>query len=221
MKKIITTFLILLSAFSMFACKTEMNKFQGNISEMRTNVYTAESDNMRVNAITGTREIPFDINGISEEKIPFTVITIEPKSELILEYSYSVTINGKQLTGKFVKHPFGNSYSCDIPEQNLGELVVNVTANEYNENFNLASALTKDMINHEKAFEIAYNKLKSNINTFKQGGKLNAEIYIRLINNPINNEGGYYWYVAFVNSEDTTYAVLIDPTSMEIAAIRD
>ncbi len=47
------------------------------------------------------------------------------------------------------------------------------------------------------------------------------EIYVRLIPNPVNAAGGYFWYVAFVDINKETVAVLIEPESLEIVAVRE
>ena len=77
------------------------------------------------------------------------------------------------------------------------------------------------MIGAEEALEIAEIRLKDRIKEHTSGGTLNAEIYIRFLENPISSEGGYYWYVAFVPDKYEVYAVLIDPITREIAAVRE
>ena len=51
-------------------------------------------------------------------------------------------------------------------------------------------------------------------------GKLNAEIYIKLLNDRSNHDSKYYWYVAIVNKE-AYYAVVINPETGEIVAKKD
>ena len=50
---------------------------------------------------------------------------------------------------------------------------------------------------------------------------LNAEVYVRYLENPISSAGGYYWYVAFCPQKYEVYAVLIDPITREITAVRE
>jgi len=78
------------------------------------------------------------------------------------------------------------------------------------------TSVKKDgFISANKAFDIALDRLKS---TIKQLEKY--EIYIRFTKNPVNEEDGYFWYVAFVDGENT-YAVLINPETAEIVACKE
>lgn len=55
----------------------------------------------------------------------------------------------------------------------------------------------------------------------KDKNALNAEVYVRYLENPISSAGGYYWYVAFCPQKYEVYAVLIDPITREITAVRE
>ena len=96
-----------------------------------------------------------------------------------------------------------------------------MTCDGYAENFELMSVRTEEMIDAAAALEIAEIRLKDRIKEHTVSGELNAEIYIRFLENPISSEGGYYWYVAFVPEKYEVYAVLIDPLTREIAAVRE
>jgi len=101
------------------------------------------------------------------------------------------------------------------------EIVLHLTYGTKEENISAKSVLTYQMIDYAKALEIAESKLRNSIEVFKQNGELQCEIFIRLISNSIDNAGGFHWYVAFIGSDQTVFAVLIEPITMQVVAIRN
>ena len=62
--------------------------------------------------------------------------------------------------------------------------------------------------------------MKNEIKRFKHKGKLDCEIYVRLMENPIDGSGGYFWYVAFVGEDKNTVAVLLRGDTGAVGAVR-
>ena len=84
----------------------------------------------------------------------------------------------------------------------------------------MQSVVTGDNIGAEKALTIALDKLKNELKRFRSKGKLHAEIYVRLMENPIDGNGGYFWYVAFVGADKDTVAVLLKSDTGAVSATR-
>lgn len=205
------------------ACTQKIDKYGAYISELRTNVYTAKSDNFKVSAITGKRENPYNLDGNCSGTQEFTVLTIEPAQYIASKrYTYKAVVNGVEYSGELKPHPFGKSFSADILKKcETDSITCVISTSDSTENFNLLSVKTPDMIDEAKALDIACAKLKKQIDSIEANGQLNAEIYIRLMENPIDNNGGYYWYVAFIGKAQLIYAALIHPVTMEVLAVRD
>lgn len=221
MKKLLSLIVCVLCVL-LVACDTPIEKREPNLSELRDEVMTAQSEQMKISLMSGVRENPFVIDGVPGEKTPFTVVTITPTGfgETTV-FSYAIYLGEEKMEGTFSKHPFKNTWSFEIPHKASGNVALTITADGYAENFNLASVKTSDMIDAAEALEIAEIRLKDRVKALTSDGKLNAEIYIRFLENPISSEGGYYWYVAFVPDKYEVYAVLIDPVTREIAAVRE
>lgn len=222
-KRILLIFVCIVAALSFTGCKPQIEKYAENISELRDNVYEGGNETMTVTAITGRREDPYILDGHCTGAQDFTLIKIVPKEFIAGKvYSYSVKIGDKEFTGEMKQHPFGKSFSADIAARSYeNEIAVSVTADAQTETFTLVSVVTEDMIKADKALEIASARLKKEISSLSSGGRLCAEIYIRLMPNPIDNSGSYHWYVAYIGEAQLTYAALIEPHSMEIVAVRD
>lgn len=221
MKRVISIFMAVLS-LCLMGCNKNIEKYDKYISELRSNLYIYESENLSVTAISGRRETPFSLDGVAGDMIEYTVITIEPTFVPGKEYRYKTSINDVEYSGSFLVHPFGKTLSCDIPVKCENQLItIDIISGEETITVQLASVVTENMINAETALSIALIKLKTQVESLKSGSDFNGEIYIRLTQNPIDNKGGYFWYVAFVSENDLTYAVLINPLTSEVVAVRD
>jgi len=203
------------------ACRPAFERFQHLISELRDNVFIAESENYSVYILSGRREEPFIMDGHAGTMRDYTLITLEPKT-CLQTHTFKAVINGTEYSGQFVAHPFAKSFSAEIAVAARGaHIALTVLCGGTEETLNAVSVLTENMISAEKAVEIAEKKLRDSIDMFRANGTLQCEIYVRLMANPIDNSGGYYWYVAFIGANQTIFAVLIEPVTMQILAIRD
>lgn len=222
MKKKLCLLLAIICSLGLFGCKGTVEKNFEKISELRDAVYEGGDEALKVTAISGLKEEPFDIDGLANGMTEFTLITIVPSDfDETVGYSYEITISDSDFVGAFAIHPFENSYSALIPLRTDAEsLEVAVIKGKTRTEYVLSSPITENFIDADKALEIALKKLSSCLKSFDKDD-ISYEIYCRLTANPISNADGYYWYVAFVGEGGTTFAVLIDPETMEIVAIRD
>lgn len=219
MKKRVLIILSILCATLIFACTPDLEK-NPRLSELRSDIMMGNNDEYSIVLVSGIREDPFDIDGMSQkDKVFFTVITVTPAEyNPLAEYSFSVTIGGETYTGKLNRHPYNQSYSVEINVlTSQKELEIIISQGNNDSAITLNSVVGEDFISGNKAFQIAEKKLKDKISA--KGG--NYEVFVRLIENPINASGGYFWYVAFIFEDETTYAVLIEPVTMEIQAIKE
>ena len=218
-KAIFICFTVILSVFA-FACSTAMEKRSPFVSELRDEVLVGGDERVKITVFSGTRENPYEIDGkISGEKTAFTVISVEGAFEH--EPSYTLYLGGEKYDGTLSKHPFKDSYSAELAVKSGKKATLTLTTDTYAGNFELASVRSSKTISASDALEIAEERLKKSIKKMEKGNTLNAEIYVRLLKNPISSEGGYYWYVAYAPEKYSIYAVLIHSESGEIVAVRE
>ncbi len=207
--------LLLTTIFFLSACSNGFKKYTKSVSEYRDDVFEGADADFSVEAMSGYRESPFEIDGRSGEKMDFCLVTISPREfDPLATYHYKVKLGEVEYEGDCVKHPFENTYSFEVAARCV-DPTFNVEIN--GKSVELRSVKSELFITPEKAFEIALKRLGDN-DIIK---KKDHEIYIRLIKNPVNSSGGYFWYVAFVDEEQATCAVLIQPETMEITAVRE
>lgn len=211
----------LVLSLAFFGCGGAIQKYDKNISELRDAVYTGCTENLEVTAVSGVHEQPFTPDGTAGSKKEFTVITVKPKEFAPnMLYGYAVTIGGTAYTGILTMHPFGDSYSAELDcRTKEPQLSLNIKLGAMSENVVLESVCEQDDIDADRALDTALGALKEELKPLKKTGGLDCEIYVRLIANPINADGGYYWYVAFVGKD--TYAALIDRKTAQVIGVKN
>lgn len=221
-KIVYAAFLMVLSTFcALSGCgKSNLEKYAADISELRQYLFAAESADYKVTAVAGRREDPYALNGVSAQKRDFTVVTVTPTVfKPDKNYRYRAEIAGNVYEGDLLPHPFAQSLSVDIPVTAQSDFTLTLVCDgEWN--FEMKNAVSGELISAEKAFDIALEKLKTELKSFRTKGKLNAEVYVRLMENPIDGSGGYFWYVAFVGEEKHTVAVLLKGDTGAVSAVR-
>ena len=214
--------LMLLVALGAFCgcASSQLEKNMDNVSELREHLFAAESADYKLTAISGIREEPYELDGVSSSKRDFTVLTVTPVVfSADKTYRYKTEINGTTYEGDLLPHPFAQSLSADIPATATSDFAVTIICGG-EQSFELKNLVQGELIGAEKAFDIALDKLKNELKKFRSKGKLHAEIYVRLMENPIDGNGGYFWYVSFVGEDKVTVAVLLRGDTGAVAATR-
>ena len=220
-KSIVSVFAALLCALALSGCGgSYLRKYGDKISELRTHLFAAESTDYTVKAIAGKREKTYEWDGVSTEKRDFTVITITPsRFSADKTYRYRAQIGDSVYEGDFLPHPFAQTLSADITVAATEDFSLTVLC-DGEQTLTLERVETGDNIGAEKALSIAFDKLKTELKRFRSKGKLRAEIYVRLTENPIDGTGGYFWYVAFVGEDASAVAILLHSDTGAVAALR-
>lgn len=210
----------LICCFSAVGCKSVTRKYYASISEIRDAAYEGECEGMKVSVVSGVREDPFVADGKSGEKKDFTVITVTfDEFTANLPYSYFVTIGDTEYSGVLSMHPFSESYSVELSVRTRQPSVtVKVTLGDFSAEAEAASVLESDDISADRALEVALKALEEDLKRWKKEGT-QYEIYVRFIPNPINSDGGHFWYVVFLGGD--TCAALINRKSGEVVGIKN
>ena len=221
---LVLAILFLMSSIFLIACDNKKDIYFDNISELRTDVFRHTDDIVDITAMSGQRETNFAIDGLSHNKVEFTVVKVSPVNgiEVNAHFDYQIKIDSESFTGQLLKHPFNESFSIEIPKATNGNnLILHLSSEDYQADFELVTKFSKDMINYKKALEIASKKLSNRFASLTVDKKLNAEIFIRLVEDPRSPNDNYYWYVALVDNARNTYAVLIDPINETVLTTRE
>ena len=228
MKKIVSILILSAAcALLMFfapACGAAGNKYESSISEYRSDVYAGENERFRITLITGDRENPFEIDGVSGEKNDYTLITVVPKNATA-DKSLEITAvaGGKDIKGTAIRHPYKDSFSFEfMAKTSAEEVTVTLSDGNSDSSVTLSNVRGEAEISGRQALENAAEALEDSLSPFCSKDKFSGEIYLRYIENPIASDGKYFWYVAFVPSADPdkTIAALVDVVTGEVKASR-
>ncbi|HEY8443410.1 MAG TPA: hypothetical protein VIL24_01255 [Clostridia bacterium] len=231
MKRILTVLILVLTLCVInMGCGDKIPaEIKKNLSEIRVNIYEFSNDNMSVNIITGEREEPYVLDGKANGMIEYTVITFTPENPDYISseitYNYTLKTGKKDYSGKFTMHPFGNSYAAEINEMiNAKSVQLTVTASKddwkFEESAVIESILTSEMMGWQEALIKGKDALKKATESMYEKNKLKAEVYVKLLCDPLGKTSDHFWYVAFADGNKIVSA-LLDPVSKEVLALKE
>jgi len=223
MKKLLI-FSLLFCIIFMGGCDQKYKRIKNNLSEVRYNIFTGESDNFKVTFMSGKREKDYSINGYNTNLIDFGVITISPKDSSIdtTNSSVAITIDTLRYEETLERNPFDGSLVADIGviiDNEINSISIKILVDNINENLILNNISHDWKVDYAKALKLAYNNLSENLEPHITTQFL-GEIYVKIIEDTINNKGNYLWYINFVTRTGKQYGIIIDPISEKILATK-
>ena len=221
MKKILFVLSILLCVVAFVGCgsskKNETN-FNNHLIEIRNNLFAGEDGIYYATVCTGEREQDYALDGVVNKLVPFGIITIARFDNERFnqdEYSFTLVINGENITGSLEKSPYDNTYSADIEQviADDAEIGLQVVVDGTNFNQTLSNVSSNFGVDKDKAISITCDELKDSIKSLsKEKGSL-SEAFIKILKDYSGESNRYYWYVGIISPDGKTSGVLIDADS--------
>jgi len=184
-----------------------------NLSETRMYMKHGEAECCSAQFFAGMREEPYLVNGVSEKKVAFGIINLEPGKKIDgNELTGTLAIGEEILPVTLERNPHGANFATDIERlvDATQELVLTLVIGGSTHVFNLANAMPETAINWERALEIAVDQMQPQI---RKAGKF--ECYVKIVESPVKG-GGSFWYVRFVPEKGDNFFVVIDNTGRVI-----
>lgn len=187
------------------------------ISEIRDVVYLSNVDTIVFSASSGEREKNYKTDGVANGREEFFILCVEGVFSSAPTCAFS--IGGKEYGGEMKKHPFNDSYSYEVNAKTTAK-EIDVCVNFGNESVEttLKSVKTDKSKTAMQALSKARAELKKTLDKHLKNGVFDGEVYLRIIPNPVENDGRYFWYVAFCKSENDCFSVLIELESGNVVA---
>lgn len=204
-------------------CSGNLSKImQKSLSEVRYNLFTASNEFINVKFTSGFREDPYVLNGKSENKKEFGVITVKFLGETINKNGnpeFIITINEMDFDGEFILNPFDQSYVQDIETFVLDdyEIFIKIKWQDFEFESKLINISNSFNCNHKQALNIFTNEYKKNIEKLIKQNTI-FETYVKIINDPSLDIDKNYFYVCIISSKGESFSVIIDPMSSKILA---
>ena len=219
MKKIVLSislcFVLFCLSFILIGCGNASTNIEDNISDIRYGVYDASNEQASATFIYGEREENYKVDGISNQRVDFGIISVNFKSKPSAnEIDFILKYDNSEITGKLEKSPFSSEYLADIGKQidsniNL-ELTIEIDGEEIK--FNLEKKNLE--INANQALKIGSKALNDEINKLKSQGS--CEYYLKIISDNKSNFGTYFWAFTVVSETGTKHNVVFSTNSENI-----
>ncbi len=211
--------LLLLAVVIIFvACSLNLNeKIWQKISEESRELYSGEGSNFYLTLTVGEREEPYERDGFSNNKVIFSVICVtffENKTEE--NFNFTININDQTFSGTLEKNVFRGNYMTDlqIPIESGSEIIL--TLNE--ETINLTCISDEFATNYEKAINLAIENLVDEIEKMSVSGQFQGECFLKILNNPLQNKGIFFWHFSIVGQNGDQDYIVIDTMTNAILA---
>lgn len=220
MKKIsvILAIIVVLCCFGGCDSRTE-DDLSKCVNYYQTHLYTAETENFRISLSCGMKEESYIIDNIVGDMVPFALLTLTPLSVDFFSKDYAYKLTGKDgnCEGAFTKDVFGSAFSADIADASalgdIASIIVSTDGGEYS--LELSNRMT-DKLTYLQVLDIAKTEFANELAAETAGEGFEREICIKFINDSHNSESPYYWYIAFCQSVDDYWAMLVEPTTGKV-----
>ena len=192
------------------------------LSEVRFNLFSASSDEINIKFTSGFREDPYILNGKSENKKEFGVITVKFLKNLPntnASPNFVITIEDMDFDGVFELNPFDQTYVQDIETFVLDDsnVTIKIMFGELNFETSLKNVSKEFSINHKDALNIFIKEFEKDINLLLKNGK-DFEVYVKIISDPNFSLDKNYFYVCLISNSGISFSLIIDPLNGQILA---
>ena len=227
MKKFFMALIIIFISLSLCGCDGNLNKIVNEaVSEVRYNLFVANSEEIFVEFSSGFREDPYVINGVSNAKKEFGVVSVKFLKDMN-SYdglpSFVLTINGVNFDREFELNPFNQTYVQDIETFVLDDDVISIKVlwGDFCFESELENKSKNFNLNHKDVLKIMIKEFKSNLKKMIKNQTFQGEIYVKIIVDPSLLIEKTYWYVGVVGRTGQNYSIIIDPISKQILAKKE
>ncbi|MBE5736507.1 MAG: hypothetical protein E7356_04075 [Clostridiales bacterium] len=191
-----------------------------NMSEYREVMLQGRSEGVYATLISGLREKDYKMDGVSTEKIPFGVITVDLVRGAIEEYSYNLFIGTEKYEGTFDINPHNNTLIADISKcvDANENVVLDIVGGDSKISVKLKNVNLNWAMDARDCVKILLDKYKTQIKSLYDKNNFNAEVYIKIIDEWDEYGEEFFLYISVVAKDDRSISMLISPHTGDILA---
>ena len=201
---------------SFSACKKEIDYFS-YVSELRDNIFIAETDEYTLRAYSVVKETPYIADGIAmETSRRIEVYFIAPQGTN--HYTIAFTLDGDEYGGDMSYDNVKSQYfwTCTLDVSKCSSLTFSIQDGESNLQVSAKSVLQEKELSPKLILQNVIQENQEIFSALSDKYGFAGEIYIRLI-----YEENTYYYVGIVDRTGKIYAFLINATTGKILAHRE
>lgn len=216
-RKLLVALLLLLPLFFAFSssCKKPTEYFD-YVSELRDDVFLAESDGFSLKIYSVTKETPYKTDGIPRETTTRTEIyLVAPAGDKPCMLSFRI---GEQEFGGDMS--FDNVrgeyyFSCTLNVAGQGSIACSIDYGGQKLELNAISVVDGETLAPKRVLELVRNAEKELFDSLTDKYGFAGEIYLRLL-----YEDAAYYYVGVIDRDMNVYAFLVNAKTGKILAKR-
>ncbi len=216
-KNILVLLLLVCLSFSFSGCdeeKDNLSLVKDNMSEYGEVYFFSDNPDLPMSVVSGYREEPYKYDGKSEIKFDFALV-IARLDNADDEY-LDVTIDGQQQKVLLKYNFLTGTHVADLQTKLSGDekICISYLGREAN-----VICKSKDFsVNAEKALEIGTQYFNEKIDKVRSGSKLNAECYLKLLDDISGGFSEVYWLFSIYTSDGEMSNVIISTANGQILA---
>ncbi len=191
--------------------------YSAHVSELRSDIFKAETDEFSVTLSCVSREYPFAADGVACPKADLVEISLVPVQKNDTYSVFFKTSTGEQGGEAAFRNACGDYFFSEsvtaFPE---GSVSIRVTWNDETREVTATSVKNQKTLSPSDVLQKVVSAEKDRIDRMTSGGQFLGEFHIRLLRRDKN-----YYYVGIVDTDGDTLSLLLDSESGEILARRD
>ncbi len=209
----LTAFLLILCTPFFYSCKK--TDYSGYLSELRSDIFTGEADNLKLKAVYG-----FTLKERSNQKAKYYILKftlfgeVQDFSTYTLVYNY----NGLEYKGNFELDPAHSTLICQFNIENFNQksFGVEVLCSSNRTKINMQSIIPKNTLSYTEALNKLWQNQQDLMNSYLVDGSFNA----RLIERIIIKDNVPYYYIG-IEQHSKLIAFLLDGYTGKELAVRN
>ena len=214
MKKTLSFLLLLAFPLALTGCGKKYD-YTAHISELRSDIFRAETDEFTLTLSCVSREYPYAADGIACPRTDVVEVSLTAKDDA--QYSvFFTTPTGEQGGEMSFRNAFGDYFFSEsvkaFPE---GSVSVRAVWGEETREITATSVRTDETLTPEQALQRAIDGEKDRVARMTDGVFL-GEFHVRLLRRDKN-----YYYVGIIDRDGETLSLLLDSVTGDILARRD
>ncbi|MBQ8749501.1 MAG: hypothetical protein IJZ29_03425 [Clostridia bacterium] len=210
---------LVVTLYEVFFKVEPMKLAKTNVSEKGDCFFVDNTnDNVNLKVSSGTRENPYNLDGVHNEMKSFTLLIFKTTINNISEPSFVATIDGTEYQGVLELNPCDGTYVSDLQIllNNNSNISVVIYVNDMEFTFNPTNLNSNWGLDFDEALDIGLNNMKDIIEKLIENGKFNGECYVKVISDPSGVLDIYYYYIGIVDISGNIYSTVLDTTDGKI-----
>lgn len=192
---------------------TVENKVKNNLSEVVESYYYGECEDFKGSLSIGHRENPYNYDGVSKNKVNFSVLTLFTSSNDEFIFA-EIVINGESSKIFLERDLISGAYLAELDRNSIKGSTIKVRY--LNNEIDLACKSDDFCLSYSDVIKIGSETFKSELNSLIFNNNLKAECYIRVLEDVSNNFIKNYWYFYVYTVEGISYSCVIDVNTGKI-----